>query len=191
MKLLIHLFRGSSILISTTALLFAVWLTATHAQSEPPPSGFEWIKFPEIGAFFLKPIHWQSGIRQGKLMSSLVLHEDTGTDTSPRITVNVVPNLTKMKYQLVSRQIDDISQSYDNSNNLTVINKEPVNFGVYSGVSITLEEKPKLLDSLSFQRIYLANDQKDWLLVIEFRCLTEDWVSLGNIRTGVLSSMVF
>jgi len=121
----------------------------------------------------------------------MVLHEDTGTDTSPRITVNVVPNLTKMKYQLVSRQIDDISQSYDNSNNLTVINKEPVNFGVYSGVSITLEEKPKLLDSLSFQRIYLANDQKDWLLVIEFRCLTEDWVSLGNIRTGVLSSMVF
>ena len=163
-----------------------------HAVNNPveTPEGFEWVVFSDLSARFLKPVGWHSSTHQGKLMASLVIQEPTSSDQSvshARFTVNVVTNLSKTNYRLVSEQLKRYAEDLS-SPQIDVIANDSISFGKYTGVSLLISTKDSNFTRQMSHRIYLANDTQDWLVILNFQSSEHHWQSVQTIRKAMMSS---
>ncbi len=165
-----------------------------------PHTGYQWVKIKELHSTFLKPASWAHHISKGKLMSSLIFNEQSSasSDSAAKFTVNVISNLTQTNYQPISKQLKQYAGNLSKRADLQVTFRENISRGSYTGESITLKymldtsEQTKTSANLPEfrmeQRHYLANDSRDWLMVISFQSNQSNWQRLQPVREKLLNS---
>ena len=165
------------------------------AQAAQAPPGFQWIQVPGLYATLLMPEGWHRTDSQGKLMSSVSLSENkpSAGQYSARLTINAVSNLTQTNYQLVSQQLKQYAERLSATPNVSVLTRQAIKRGPYTGEAIALKYNGDSIAtgaerSVVEYRHYLANDSRDWLLVITFHCNSADALRLQSVREQMLGS---
>jgi len=173
-------------IVALSSLLFT-----GAASINAPPAGFQWVSFDEIEGCFLKPRQWRHHFSKGKLMGSLVMTNRPRQDDTAHastFTVNVVSNLTKTNFRLVSDQIKTYPASLARQSHVTVLNQRDHRRGDFRGLSVLFRtastagahpgsdaaEHGAALVMLN-HRLYLANDARDWLVVVTLSQPEWEW----------------
>lgn len=186
--ILLKLFLCSTLIF----LCFSSQLRASD-NSALVSADFEWVLAEDLRARFLIPSDWEVRHSQGKIMSSLVFIENSDKSNiqfPAEMSVNVVPNLTQMSYRLVSRQVSQYAKDLTAFDSYTVLSRSPISRGEYRGESVTLSLATKGNKKMVEQRLYLANDKRDWLMIIKFSCEEGRWEQLDATRRKVLNGFV-
>jgi len=182
------MFRNSFLGIFVLMPLFAI----ANTPIANPPESFEWVSFEEIYAYFLKPKTWRYSLAKGKLMGSLIMTptQSDHLNYQPVFTVNTISNLIKTNYQLISEQVNEYAERLSSQNDIIVSSRTKLEHGSYVGEAILLKYNDEKHGELTDQRLYYANDTRDWLVVISFRSASADWASLEKLRKPMLSKFL-
>jgi len=157
------------------------------------PAGYEWLEVADLRARFLKPVAWEKEISQGKLMSSLTMHSGKNpdqTDVEAKLSVNVISNLSKINFRLLSGEIDNYIENLSSFDAYVINSRKPVQRGQFMGESVTLSVFDGSNNVSKEERLYLAHNQRDWLMVVTFQSAEAVWEEYTAIRDQLMQGFV-
>ena len=178
------------------ALLVACGSRADTASEPVVPDGFVRVAFDEIGASFVHPEGWHAALAKAKLMGSLVItapggRGDDGTDAAPaRFVVNAVPNLMRVRSRRVSEQIEGFDRALASGTDPQRRASATVRRDGYVGRDISLRRIDVDGRAWRERRMYLADDARDWLLIVSLTAPESGWAALSAVREAMFDGFV-
>lgn len=182
-----------ALLSSVLATPFRAVLAADEVSADEVSGDPVRTRLDGTGIAVLLPADWHVGVGQAKLMPSLVAREPARGDGAAEgalFTINVISNLAKTRFRLVSEQLARYADDLAALGGVELLAREPLRRGDLVGESLLLRHRGTVAgDALIERRVYLADDRRDWLVVASFRAAGARWERLTEQRRTMIDSL--
>ena len=172
----------STLLAILATALLAVLLYRPATALPPLPKDFRWAEIDRLKAAFPVPVGWKLVKSQGKLLASFAIYQPgaNGGRFDTGLSVSAVDNLARISAQGLNTQLARFARQIDAAPEYRLLSREDVTRNGWRGISLRFDDasRPAVV---ALQRLYLADEQADRLLIMTFRAPRSQWASAWRV----------